>query len=216
MIEETRKKANEVKARQQAKMERELKRDAHLMRREMDIQKNLEKNITMRESNRSARDLVERNMLEQKKDKVLMGKMHSEAMLNEKIQRETNDVQMNRRRSEDVKKSKEEAKSRNAALRAAKSGGHREDYENRIAREDEMKAQTEALIQRMEREEMELIQRLQNTHSVQQSAMAELENTIASTVGPRGGPSHSKSQEWSVEKASIDREEAGLRPDRAA
>merc|ERR1712007_183675 len=43
----------------------------------------------------------------------------------------------------------------------------------------EMKAQTETLIQRMEREEMELIQRLQNTHSVQQSAMAELENTIA-------------------------------------
>merc|ERR1712012_881105 len=114
-------------------MERELKRDAHLMRREMDIQKNLEKNITMRESNRSARDQVERNLLEQKKDKVLMGKMQSEAMLNEKIQRETNDVQMNRRRSEDVKKSKEEAKSRNAALRAAKSGGHREDYENRIA-----------------------------------------------------------------------------------
>merc|ERR1719240_2517485 len=58
-IEETRKKANEVKARQQAKAERDLKKDAHLQRREMDIQKNLERNIAMRESNRAARDLVE-------------------------------------------------------------------------------------------------------------------------------------------------------------
>merc|ERR1719502_1209266 len=150
-IEVTRKKANEVKARQQAKQERESKRESHFEAKEMEIQKNLEKNLAMREANRAARDSVQRSVLEK-----------------------------NRERWDEIKRGKEDAKSRQAAVRASKYDGHRENYESKIAQEDDMKAQTEALIQRMEREEMELIQRLQNTHSVQQSAMAELESTIAS------------------------------------
>merc|ERR1712007_86743 len=113
--------------------------------------------------------------------------------------------------------SKEDAKTRNAAMRACKYDGHRENYANKVAREDEMKAQTEALIQRMEREEMELIQRLQNTYSVQQSAMAELESTLASsTMGPRGVASSSKPQEWSGQEGFLLHEENILRPDPAA
>merc|ERR1712007_224900 len=136
--------------------------------------------------------------------------------MGEKSQREMNDLEANRRKWDEVKRSKEDAKNRTAAMRASKYDGHRENYENKIAHEDEMKAHTEALIQRMEREEMELIQRLQNTHSVQQSAMAELEQTIGSTMGLRAGPSHSKSQEWSLEMAATDGEEAALRPHPAA
>merc|ERR1712218_440593 len=181
----------------------------------MEIQKNLEKNLAMREANRTARDNVQRSVLERNREKVQKGKMQSEAHLNQKAQREMNELEANRRKWDEIKRGKEDARSRQAAVRASKYDGHRENYESKIAQEDDMKAQTEALIQRMEREEMELIQRLQNTHSVQQSAMAELESTIASAAGQRGGPSRLKSQEWSPREEGMVHEEPLPNPDPA-
>jgi len=216
-IEETRKKANEVKVRQQAKLERERKKEVHLQAKELEIQRNLERNSAMREGNRATREACQSSLIAKKRDMVQKGRMQSEMNLNEKLEREMNEQEINRRKWEEVNKSKEDAKTRNAAMRACKYDGHRENYANKIAREDEMKAQTEALIQRMEREEMELIQRLQNTYSVQQSAMADLEDTIASsTMGPRGAASSSKSQDWSSQEGFILNEEAALRPNPAA
>merc|ERR1712007_300271 len=178
-------------------------RYAHLEATEMEIQKKLDKNLDARETNRVARYAVQRDLLERNRERVQAGRLQSETNLRQKTRREMDELGENRRRWEEVKKGKEDSKSRQAALRASKHNSHRETYERKIAREDEMKAQTETLIQRMEREEMELIQRLQNTHSVQQSAMAELENTIASAAGPRGNVSKSKLQEWSPKDAYL-------------
>ena len=45
-----------------------------------------------------------------------------------------------------------------------------DDYENRVAQEEMLRGRTEALVAQMEKEEMELIQRLQNTQTVQRRA----------------------------------------------
>ncbi len=63
---------------------------------------------------------------------------------------------------------------------------YREDYENRVAQEEMLRARTEALVSQMEREEMELIQRLQNTQTVQRKAYEELEGALGSSSASRG------------------------------
>merc|ERR1719387_1874074 len=56
-----------------------------------------------------------------------------------------------------------------------------EDYEARIAQEEMLLQRTNALVAKMEKEEMELIQRLQNTQTVQRNAYEELEAALGTT-----------------------------------
>ena len=63
------------------------------------------------------------------------------------------------------------------------------DYESRVAQEEMLKERTDAFVARMEKEEMELIQRLQNTQTVQRNAYEELEAALGSSSSQsKGGP----------------------------
>merc|ERR1719229_2189697 len=76
---------------------------------------------------------------------------------------------------------KEEAKRRLEEDRLAQLEKFREDYEARAAQEELLRARTDALVAKMEKEEMELIQRLQNTQTVQRNAYEELEAALGQT-----------------------------------
>lgn len=207
-IDETRKKAEDVKARQVARQQREQKRIAHEEAKQTEIQRAMERNYSAREVSKVTRENVQRDILAKRREKVLKGKLQSEAHLNIKAERETKVLTENKQRWQEVQRTKLEGKQRQKENAARKYDSHREHYYDRIAVEDEMKAQTELLIQKMEREEMELIQRLQNTHSVQQSAMAELENTLAAAS--------SGTLECHSKEVPIFDDQSGIRPDPAA
>ena len=60
-----------------------------------------------------------------------------------------------------IKQKKEEAKRRLEEDRLAQLEKFREDYEARTAQEELLRSRTDALVAKMEKEEMELIQRSQ-------------------------------------------------------
>merc|ERR1712050_179760 len=88
----------------------------------------------------------------------------------------------NMQRSNMIKQRKEEAKRKLEEDRLAQLEKFREDYEARAAQEELLRARTDALVAKMEKEEMELIQRLQNTQTVQRNAYEELENALGQTA----------------------------------
>ena len=73
--------------------------------------------------------------------------------------------------------------------------------EEKMMREEQQRLEHEAMVARMEQEELELIQRLQNTQLLQKAAYEDLENALASGQLPnmeerssRPGTSAKKSQ----------------------
>merc|ERR1719517_162385 len=90
-------------------------------------------------------------------------------------------MQANIERSNMIKQRKEDAKRRLEEDRLAQLEKFREDYEARAAQEELLRARTDSLVAKMEKEEMELIQRLQNTQTVQRNAYEELEAALGQT-----------------------------------
>merc|ERR1712151_1383687 len=108
-------------------------------------------------------------------------KEQSQFNLQQKKERETAERQQNIDRSAYLKARKEDAKRKLEEDRLAQLDKFREDYEARTAQEEMLRARTDALVARMEKEEMELITRLQNTQNVQRSAYEELEAALGHT-----------------------------------
>merc|ERR1719226_151985 len=102
-------------------------------------------------------------------------------MLLHKKERQAAEMQSNIERSNMIKQKKEEAKRKLEENRLLQLEKFREDYEARTAQEELLRARTDALVAKMEKEEMELIQRLQNTQTVQRNAYEELENALGQT-----------------------------------
>merc|ERR1712066_406351 len=102
-------------------------------------------------------------------------------MMLQKKEREQAEIDANMQRSNMIKMKKEEAKRRLEEDRLAQLEKFREDYEARAAQEELLRARTDALVAKMEKEEMELIQRLQNTQTVQRNAYEELEAALVQT-----------------------------------
>merc|ERR1719394_1025027 len=112
-------------------------------------------------------------------------------MLLAKKERQSAEREANMQRSNMIKMQKEEAKQKLEEDRLAQLEKFREDYEARAAQEELLRARTDALVAKMEKEEMELIQRLQNTQTVQRNAYEQLEAALGQT-----------SQQISTSKAS--------------
>merc|ERR1719220_984029 len=81
------------------------------------------------------------------------------AQLQNKKDRESCERQANVERSAYLKAKKDEAKRKLEEDRLAQLDKFREDYEARTAQEELLRARTDALVAKMEKEEMELIQR---------------------------------------------------------
>merc|ERR1719337_722706 len=114
----------------------------------------------------------------------------------EKKQRSANEKAMNEQRTQYIKQQKEEAKARLEQEKRARLMQYQQDYEGRVSEEEMLRARTEALVAKMEKEEMELIARLQNTQTVQRSAYEELETALGSTsrATPRPTPRPAKGE----------------------
>merc|ERR1712098_421973 len=118
---------------------------------------------------------------------VRNAKMLAQEQLMEKKGREAAARSLNEQRSAYVRKQKEEGKRRMEQERQSRLLQYQQEYESRVNEEETLRARTEALVAKMEKEEMDLIQRLQNTQTVQRNAYEELENALgASTQRHRG------------------------------
>merc|ERR1719316_663964 len=83
-----------------------------------------------------------------------------------------------------IKKQKDEGLKVRDATRNLKIKDGSLDYEARVATEEMLRVKTEALVAQMEKEEMELIGKLQLTQTQQRQAYEELESALGATSQP--------------------------------
>jgi len=180
-IEETRKRAEEIMSlRQQNETKFAAKENFYKAKWES-IRSAQQQNLQAREKGKAMRDQSRMGLLEHRHGNARTTKEQSQFNLQQKKERETAERQQNIDRSAYLKARKEDAKRKLEEDRLAQLDKFREDYEARTAQEEMLRARTDALVAKMEKEEMELIQRLQNTQSVQRTAYEELEAALGHT-----------------------------------
>mmetsp|Transcript_82784 Transcript_82784/g.146228 ORF Transcript_82784/g.146228 Transcript_82784/m.146228 type:complete len:238 (+) Transcript_82784:66-779(+) len=145
------------------------------------------KNAARKEETKVRQQAMRQGMQDAKLDNANKTKEHSSQLLLQKKEREAAERQARQDRSQAIKHRKEEGRRRMEEQRLAQLEQFRDHYEARTAQEEVLRSRTDALVAQMEREEMELIQRLQNTQTVQRNAYEELETALASN-GAGGQP----------------------------
>jgi len=201
-IEETRKRANEITELRAQNEEKFAAKEAFYKSKWESIRSAQTQNQYNRDKARAVRDATRQGLMDARATNASQSKEQSQQMLLQKKERESAERQANADRSNMIKQRKEEAKRKLEEDRLAQLEKFREDYEARAAQEELLRARTDALVAKMEKEEMELIQRLQNTQTVQRNAYEELENAlgqtsqaISSSAKPTGGRAGMKGSE---------------------
>jgi len=137
-----------------------------------------------REKSRAVREAARNGLMEARHTNAARSKQQSHQILYQKKEREAQHRNSNFEKGDMIKQKKEDAKRRLEDERLAALERSRQDYEKRAAQEDLLRNRTEALVSQMEKEEMELIQRLQNTQTVQRNAYEELEAALGQSTEP--------------------------------
>lgn len=190
-IEETRKRSTEIVDLRRQNEQKFAAKEQFYKEKWESIRAAQANNQQMRDKARAVRNETKQVLLEQKAQNVDRTKKQSQELLLQKKEREAAERQANCDRSRYLKERKEMAKRKMEEDRLAQLEKFREDYDARTAQEELLRARTEALVAKMEKEEMELIQRLQHTQTVQRNAYEELENALGQTSmqisnNPRG------------------------------
>jgi hypothetical protein len=180
-IEETRKRATEIHTLRSANEEKFAAKEQFYKAKWESIRSAQKNNGDNREKAKAIREATRAGLLDQRYENAQRTKNESQQFLMQKKTREAADRQGNTERMNLIKQKKEEAKRRLEEDRLNQLEKFREDYEARTAQEEMLRARTDALVAKMEKEEMELIQRLQNTQTVQRNAYEELEQALGTT-----------------------------------
>jgi hypothetical protein len=181
-IEETRKRASEIMELRNANEQKFAAKEQFYKAKWESIREAQKQNGANREKAKAVREATRGGLLEQRQENAQKTKNQSQQYLLQKKQREASERQANIERGNLIKQKKDEAKRRLEEDRLAQLEKFREDYEARTSQEEMLRTRTDALVAKMEREEMELIQRLQNTQSVQRNAYEELEAALGQTA----------------------------------
>eukprot|EP00408_Alexandrium_pacificum_P011419 CAMPEP_0171212676 /NCGR_PEP_ID=MMETSP0790-20130122/30254_1 /TAXON_ID=2925 /ORGANISM="Alexandrium catenella, Strain OF101" /LENGTH=270 /DNA_ID=CAMNT_0011678365 /DNA_START=117 /DNA_END=929 /DNA_ORIENTATION=+ len=180
-IEETRKKAGEIMELRKQNEEKFAAKEDFYKNKWESIRAAQAQNAMTRDKAKALRDQTRQGLMEQKHKNATDCKMQSAQILQHKKEREAAERQQNTDRSNYVKAAKDQGKQKMQEDRLMQLEKFREDYEGRTAQEELLRARTDALVAKMEKEEMELIQRLQNTQTVQHNAYQELQAALGQT-----------------------------------
>merc|ERR1719217_1047851 len=180
-INETRRRANEISTLRQQNEQKFLAKEQFYKEKWDSIRSAQAHNATNRERSKEARAATRNILLEEKKKVFHSVKAQTQDHIAQKKEREIAEKQTNADRSAFIKQQKLEAKRKLEMERKEKLDQYQQDYHARTAEEEQLRERTQALVAQMEKEEMELIQRLQNTQTVQRNAYEELENALGQT-----------------------------------
>jgi len=180
-IEETRKRAGEITTLRDQNEQKFAAKEQFYKAKWESIRSAQSQNQQNRDKAKAVREATQVGLLEARANNAYETKQQSQQMLLHKKERESAERQANLERSNMIKQKKDDAKRKLEEDRLAQLEKFREDYEARAAQEELLRARTDALVAKMEKEEMELIQRLQNTQTVQRNAYEELEGALGQT-----------------------------------
>lgn len=177
-IEETRKRATEIHELRAQNEQKFAAKEQFYKAKWESIRAAQQSNTHNRDKSKAIRDATRQSLHDERHHNAVRTKQQSQQFLLQKKDREATERQANLERGNMIKMRKEEAKRRLEEERLAQLEKFREDYEARTAQEELLRSRTDALVAKMEKEEMELIQRLQNTQTVQRNAYEELEAAL--------------------------------------
>jgi len=181
-IEETRKRAQEIMELRSANEQKFAAKEQFYKAKWESIRAAQTQNATNRDRAKAVREATREGLLNQRAANAHKTKAQSQQYLLQKKHLEAAERETNIDRGNLIKQKKEEAKRRLEEDRLAQLEKFREDYEGRTAQEELLRSRTDSLVAKMEKEEMELIQRLQNTQTVQRNAYEELEAALGTTA----------------------------------
>ena len=191
-IEETRKRAGDITALRSENEQKYVAKEQFYKQKWESIRAAQSANAYQRDQMKKSKQETASAQMNAKRGYVHNAKLVSQENLMEKKSREASEKMMNEQRTGYIKKQKDEARRRVEMEKQAKLLQFQQDYEGRVAEEEMLRGRTEALVSKMEKEEMELIQRLQNTQTVQRSAYEELEVALGSGGKPAAQPARPK------------------------
>lgn len=177
-IDETRKRAQGVTDRRAQNEQKFAEKEEFYKDKWNSIRQAQDQNAHNRDRAKASREATKQGLINARVANANRTKQQSQEYMLQKREREAQQRQANAERSNAVKTSKEEAKRRLEEEKLAQMERYREDYETRTAQEELLRSRTDAMVAQMEKEEMEIIQRLQNTQSLQRSAYEELETAL--------------------------------------
>jgi hypothetical protein len=143
-----------------------------------------DRNQFFREVSKASRDQVRRQMMESKAKLALDTRLDLQKRVEEKLEQERAERQRVQRRTEQIKQEKLEARRRIEAERIARLQSFRRDYEERLEREHHRKQASEELIAKLEKEEMELIERLRRAQDMQSKILQDVTRTCPTSPIP--------------------------------
>jgi len=181
-IEETRKRASEITELRNQNEQKFAAKEQFYKAKWESIRAAQTQNAYNRDKAKAVREATRTGLMDARTANAQKTKNQSHQFLLQKKEREATERQANQERGALIKQKKEEAKRKLEEERLAQLEKFREDYEARTAQEELLRARTDALVAKMEKEEMELIQRLQNTQTVQRNAYEELESALGQTA----------------------------------
>merc|ERR1719382_520663 len=181
-IEETRKRAMEITELRNQNEQKFAAKEQFYKAKWESIRAAQTQNQYNRDKAKAVRDATRQGLMEARSTNAQKTKDDSKQMLLAKKERESAERSANMQRTNMIKARKEDARRKLEEDRLQQLEKYREDYEARAAQEELLRLRTDSLVAKMEKEEMELIQRLQNTQNVQRNAYEELEAALGQST----------------------------------
>lgn len=144
----------------------------------------LGRNQYAREVGRANRSQMRKQVLEEKARAAIETRLDLQRRIEERFDYERAERERIQRRTEAIKQERIEAKKRIEAERIERLKSFRQDYENRLSIEEQRRRESEALIAKLEREEIELIERLKKAQQVQSTIYQVVDRTCPVTPIP--------------------------------
>ncbi|PFH31259.1 non-specific serine/threonine protein kinase [Besnoitia besnoiti] len=135
-------------------------------------------NLILREQAQQKRENARQRTEQQRRDDARKAKAMQAKAAEERRMRDNKERYYNHERSVAIRRQQEEVRKKREEEQLRRMQKTQENYEARVAQEEMIRARTEALVAKLEKEEMELIQRLQNTQVIQRSAYRQLDEAL--------------------------------------
>jgi len=180
-IQETQKRSKDILRLRQNNEEKYVAKESFYHHKWDSIRSAQQKNQAVRIKAKTTREATRTALVQHKAQEARAMKEASQSNNMSRREREIYDHQLNKERMTLIRQQRDEAKRKQEEQQLKKLEDFRRDYETRVDHEEMLRARTEALVAKMEREEMDLIQRLQNTQLAQRTAYEELEGALGTT-----------------------------------
>lgn len=143
-----------------------------------------ERNTYMRHVSRQARESSKKQIEHSKLKAAFETKQGLQRRIQEKMTEEESSRLETMRRTEAIKQERVDARRRMEQERIDRLKSFQREYENRLQDEERQRLETEALVAKLERDELELIKRLQKAQEMQSQVFDELGVSVPQTPVP--------------------------------